>query len=75
MAKGTSNVKSADLPLRGGIWVVLIAVILLAGMVMLARFMDGDRKQITRLDTFAKSSELLPTPPPVSNEEMDPEKE
>ena len=75
MAKGSANVKSGDLPLRGGIWVIVLAAMLLAGLANVARFMDADRKQIARLDAFVKSTEPLPTPPPVSTEEMDPEKE
>lgn len=75
MAKGATNVKSGDLPLRGRFWVIVLAAMLLAGLANVARFMDADRKQIARLDAFVKSTEPLPTPPPISNEEMDPEKE
>ena len=75
MAKGSANVKSADGPLRGGVWVIVLAALLLAGLATVARFMDTDRRQIARLDAFVKSSEPLPTPPPISNEEMEPEQE
>ncbi len=75
MARGTANVKSGDLPLRGGAWVIVLAALLLAGLATVARFMDADRKQVARLDTALRSTEALPTPPPVSSEEMDPDKE
>lgn len=75
MAKGAANVKSGDLPLRGGLWLIVLAALLLAGLANVARFMDADRKNIARLDAFVKSNEPLPTPPPISTEEMDPEKE
>lgn len=75
MAKSAPNVKSGDLPLHGGGWVIVLAALLLVGLATVARFMDADRKQIARLDAFVKSTEALPTPPPISNEEMDPEKE
>ncbi|OAI42052.1 hypothetical protein AYO41_04870 [Verrucomicrobia bacterium SCGC AG-212-E04] len=75
MGKGAANVKSADLPLRGGLWVVVLAALLLAGLAAVARFMEFDRRQSARLDAFVRSTEPLPTPPPVNSDEMDPDKE
>lgn len=75
MARGNTNVKSGDLPLRGGVWVIVLAALLLTGLAFVARSLEADRRQIVRLDTFVKSTVALPTPPPVNHEEMDPDKE
>ena len=75
MAKGSANVKSGDLPLKGGVWVVVIALLFLAGLATASHFMRDDHQQIARRDAFVKSTEPLPTPPPVNDEEMDPDKE
>ena len=75
MGRGTSNVKSGDLPLQGGVWVVVLAALLLVGLGAAARLMRYDHERHARLDASVRSTEPLPTPPPVNNEEMDPDKE
>ena len=75
MVRSAANVKSADFPLRGGMWVAMLAVLLLAGLAMTAKYLRADRQDSTKLDTVAKSTAPLPTPPPVDREEMDPDKE
>jgi len=75
MARSAANVKSADIPLRGGMWITLLAVLLLAGLAMTAKYLRADRQNSTQLGTVVKSTAPLPTPPPVNREEMDPDKD
>jgi hypothetical protein len=75
MARSAANVKSGDVPLRGGAWVALLAILLIVGLAMTAKYLRADRHNSTKLDTVVKSTEPMPTPVPISREEMDPDKE
>jgi len=75
MARSAANVKSGDVPLRGGAWVALLALLLIVGLAMTAKYLRADRQNSTKLDLVVKSTEPMPTPLPISREEMDPDKE
>jgi len=75
MARSSANVKSADVPLRGGAWAALLALLLIAGLVLTAKHLREDRLNSARLDLVKVSTQPLPTPVPQSREEMDPDKE
>ncbi len=75
MARSAANVKSGDVPLRGGAWAALLALVLIAGLAMTAKYLRADRQNSTKLDTIVKSTAPLPTPVPIDPEEMDPDKQ
>ena len=75
MARSAANVKSADVPLRGGAWAALIILLLIAGLVVTAKDLREDRQNASKLDVAKVSTQPLPTPVPFSREEMDPDKD
>ena len=75
MARNVANVKAGDVPLRGGAWAALLALLLIVGLAMTAKYLRADRKNSAKLDIIVKSTQPLPTPPPADREEMDPDKE
>ena len=75
MARSAANVKSADIPLRGGAWAVLLILVLIVGLVITAKNLREDRQNAVKLDVAKVSTQPLPTPAPFSHEEMDPDKD
>jgi hypothetical protein len=75
MPRSAANVKAGDVPLRGGAWVTLLAILLVVGLAMTAKYLRADRQNSAKIDTVMKSTQPVPTPLPIDREEMDPDKE
>ena len=75
MPRSAANVKSSEVPLRGGAWAALLVLLLIVGLAMTAKYLRADRQNFAKLDIVVKSTEPLPTPAPINREEMDPDKD
>ena len=75
MARSAANVKSAEVPLRGGAWAALLILLLIAGLVIAAKNLREDRQNAAQLDVVRVSNQPMPTPVPENREEMDPDKQ
>jgi hypothetical protein len=75
MPRSAANVKSGDVPLRGGAWAALLVLLLIVGLAMTAKYLRADRQNFAKLDLVVKSTAPLPTPAPINLEEMDPDKD
>jgi hypothetical protein len=75
MPRSTANVKAGEVPLRGGAWVTLLTLLLIAGLAMTAKYLRADRQNSSKIDAIVKSTEPVPTPLPIDREEMDPDRD